>query len=264
MNRSDIIRLTEEIGFLPEQKFGQNFLCNEKISGSIVDLCGISPSDKVLEIGPGLGSLTSILTTKTSDLTCIEIDKRLAEYISEAFGCNVISQDYLKVPAEQYNASEIDVAVSNIPYYVMTPIIKKLLTDLKNVRILTLMVEKEALDRLLAAPGTKQYGPLSIICCLFGGINVEFDLGGDNYYPAPRTVSTVFTMKRGDNAGIIDQDFLSFLEKAFMNRRKKITNNLDLDKDRVTACLISMGYNANTRAEEISAIDYIKLYNETR
>ena len=131
MNRSDVIRLTEEIGFLPESKFGQNFLCDDDISHRIVDLCELHSGDSVLEIGPGLGSLTSILAGNDIYLTAVEIDKRLAEYISNTYDCNVISRDYTKLKSDEYNASDFDVAVSNIPYYLMTPIMKKLMTDLR-------------------------------------------------------------------------------------------------------------------------------------
>ena len=255
MNKSDVIRLTEEIGFLPEQKFGQNFLCDEEFASRIVDLCGLKSGDKVLEIGPGLGSLTSLLAGNDIDLTCIEIDKRLAEYIGNTYDCKVLSNDYIKVKAAEYDADTYDVAVSNIPYYLMTPIMKKLITELTNADKLVLMVEKDALARIIAEPKTKQYGPLSILCSTYGTVKTEFDLPGNCYYPAPKTTSTVITLTR-DDSYVADPGFADFLEACFRNRRKKLLNNVDIDKEK----LLSLGYDELVRAEEIAPCDFVSLY----
>jgi len=256
MNRSDIIHLTEEIGFLPESKFGQNFLCDEDSCKRIVDLCELRPGDKVLEIGPGLGALTEELTARDIDLTAIEIDKRLAEYIDITYGCRVIASDYTKLDAEDYNAAMIDVAVSNVPYYLMTPIMKKLITELSSSRRLVLMVEKEALARILAKPCTKQYGPLSILCSLYGDVTTVFDLPGNMYYPMPKTTSSVITFTRKDCIVPLDGKFAAFLESAFRNRRKKLLNNIDIDKE----ILFSLGYSEQVRAEELSPSDFARIY----
>ena len=131
-------------GFLPESKFGQNFLIDEDIIGNIIDLCGIEEGDKVLEIGPGLGSLSVFLSDKTSDLTLIEIDKRLASFLEadDKISAAVISEDFLKL--KDYGASDIDVVVSNLPYYVMTDIMKRLFAECVNARKMVFMVEDEA------------------------------------------------------------------------------------------------------------------------
>ena len=256
MNRSDVIRLTEEIGFLPESKFGQNFLCDDDISHRIVDLCELHSGDSVLEIGPGLGSLTSILAGNDISLTAVEIDKRLAEYISNTYDCNVISRDYTKLKSDEYNASDFDVAVSNIPYYLMTPIMKKLMTDLRKSRKMVLMVEKDALERILAKPKTKQYGPLAVLCNNYGSIKTEFDLPGNLYYPVPKTTSTVITLTRSEDSFCISSEYAAFLDKCFSNRRKKLLNNVNVSKEK----LHNLGYSDTVRAEEIRSEDFIKLY----
>jgi len=256
MNRNDVIRLTEEIGFLPEQKFGQNFLCDESSAERIVELCGLTEGDKVLEIGPGLGSLTSLIVDHPVDLTAVEIDKRLAEYISMTYGCRVIDEDYTKLKAPSYDPASYNVAVSNIPYYLMTPIMKKLLTELTASRKMVLMVEKEAIARICAKPKTKQYGPLAILCSLYGDIKVEFDLPGNYYYPVPKTTSSVITLTRRDSDGVLSDGLVSFIERCFSNRRKKVLNNADIDM----RLLLELGYSELARAEEISPNDYAKLY----
>ena len=256
MNKSDVLRLTEEIGFLPESKFGQNFLCDDEFSKRIVDLCNLRSGDRVLEIGPGLGSLTSILVSNDISLTAVEIDKRLAEYVENMYDCTVFANDYTKLKPDDYGASSFDVAVSNIPYYLMTPIMKKLMTDLKNSRRMVLMVEKDALDRILAKPKTKQYGPLAVLCSNYGDINVEFDLSGNLYYPVPKTISTVITLTRRADSFCIDKDYVAFLDKCFNNRRKKLLNNVDVSREK----LVELGYSDTVRAEEIRSEDFIKLY----
>ncbi|SCW28013.1 16S rRNA (adenine1518-N6/adenine1519-N6)-dimethyltransferase [Ruminococcaceae bacterium YRB3002] len=255
MNRNEIIRLTDEIGFLPEQKFGQNFLCDEASIERIIDLCDLREGDHVLEIGPGLGSLTGMLAKPGIELTAVEIDKRLAEFIGNEYGCRVIASDYTRLAAGDYDASSYDVAVSNIPYYLMTPIMKKLIIDLNNSRKLVLMVEKEALQRICAKPGTKQYGPLAVLCSLYGNMDVVFDLPGNYYYPVPKTTSTVITLTRQGGYNI-DEGFIRFVEQCFSNRRKKVTNNADVS----ISALTGLGYKDTCRAEEISPEDFIKLY----
>ena len=256
MTRNEVIRLTEEIGFLPEQRFGQNFLCDEGYCSRIIELCDIKAGDRILEIGPGLGALTSLLSEKETVLTAVEIDKRLAEYIDRTYDCRVIAKDYTKLDGSEYDASSTDVAVSNIPYYLMTPIMKKLITELTSSRKLVLMVEKDALARIVAKPSTKQYGPLAILCSLYGDIEVEFDLPGNLYYPMPKTVSTVITLTRDDTGAALSRGFADFVEKCFQNRRKKLLNNVAIDKER----LLSLGYSEQVRAEELQPSDFVNLY----
>lgn len=242
-------------GFLPESKFGQNFLIDEDIIGSIIDLCEINKEDKVLEIGPGLGSLSVFLSDLTDDLTLIEIDKRLASYLDQddKVKARVIAADFLKL--DDFNYSDVDVVVSNLPYYVMTDIMKKLFSLCTNSRKMVFMVEKDALDRILAPVGTKQYGPLAVLCSLYGETRYEFDVPRNCFIPAPNTTSCVISLTRGQEK--LSQGFVKFLNRCFSQRRKKLTNNVK----ELTSVIASLGLPEGVRAEQIEPATFIELYN---
>ena len=242
-------------GFLPESKFGQNFLIDEDIIGNIIDLCGIEEGDKVIEIGPGLGSLSVFLSDKTSDLTLIEIDKRLASFLEadDKISAAVISEDFLKL--KDYGASYIDVVVSNLPYYVMTDIMKKLFAECVNAREMVFMVEEDALQRLFAEVGTKQYGPLSILCSLYGMMVKEFTVPRNCFIPSPNTTSCVISLTRGGNE--LSEGLVRFLNRAFSMRRKKLINNVK----ELSGKLSDLGLPEDVRAEQITPEKFLELYN---
>ncbi len=242
-------------GFMPESKFGQNFLFDEGIIQRIIDLCGISKADKVLEIGPGLGSLSFPLSEICDDLTVVEIDKRLAVFLEESLklDARIISSDYLKLG--DYDAGKFDVIVSNLPYYVMTDIMKKIMDECSQARKMVFMVEKDALARIMAEPDTKQYGPLSILVSVYGGAKHEFDVPRDAFVPSPNTTSCVISLTK-DGADIPD-GFVRFINRAFAMRRKKLVNNIK----EAGPVLNSLGLDRNVRAEQISPFKFIELYN---
>ncbi|MBR1797721.1 MAG: ribosomal RNA small subunit methyltransferase A [Clostridiales bacterium] len=242
-------------GFLPESRFGQNFLSDEVMIGNIIDLCEIKPEDHVLEIGPGLGSLSVPLSELTSGLTVVEIDKRLASYIKDDLKLNahIITSDYLKL--KDYGAEDIDVVVSNLPYYVMTDIMKKLFAECVNARKMVFMVEEDALQRIYAKEGTKQYGPLSVLVSLYGPSRKEFTVPRECFVPAPNTTSCVISLTRGDIK--LSSGFVGFLNKAFAMRRKKLVNNVK----ETAEYLPELGLPTDVRAEQLSPETLYKLYN---
>ena len=251
-DRLDII---SSKGFMPESKFGQNFLCDEEIISNIVDLCEIKAGDKVLEIGPGLGSISFPISELTSDFTVVEIDKRLASFLKDELGlnANIITSDFLKL--KDYDADKMNVVVSNLPYYVMTDIMKKLFDECSNARKMVFMVEKDALARIMAKPDTKQYGPLSVLVSLYGDARHEFDVPRNCFIPAPNTTSCVISITKGDTD--IPNGFVKFINRAFAMRRKKLVNNIK----EAGEVLESIGLPANVRAEQIEPSKFIELYN---
>lgn len=255
MTSETIHRLLADNDFLPESKFGQNFLCDDQIIESIIDLCEINPEDKVLEIGPGLGSLTRTLSCRTNNLTCVEIDKRLAEFLDkdDEIKASIISSDFLKL--KDYDASEYDVVVSNLPYYVMTDIMKKIIGDCTNCRKMVFMVEDEAIARIIAKPNTKQYGPLSILCELYGEVTREFTVPRNCFIPSPRTTSAVISLTSGNNK--LDSSIVKFIDKCFTNRRKKLVNSCP----ELKGILEELGYDSNIRAEQLMPGSFLELYN---
>ena len=228
MNRETIKEIMQSEGILPQSKFGQNFLCDEEIISSIISLCGTGREDHVLEIGPGLGSLTFPLSEIGCSLTCVEIDSGLATYLKDGIpGAEIINCDFLK-----YECPFIpDVVVSNIPYYVMTDIMKKLFSDYSNARKMVFMVEDEAIARIDCGPNTKQYGPLAILCALYGEYNYEFKVPHTAFIPQPHTTSAVISFTRKDTADILSAGFVKFLNTAFSQRRKFLKKNLSSYKN---------------------------------
>lgn len=256
MNREETISYMNNHGILPESKFGQNFLCDEEIIEAIVELSSATTDDKVLEIGPGIGALTREFRANNIDITAVEIDKRLAQYLSEE-GFNIVVSDYTKLKADDYEPSKYTVAVSNIPYYVMTPIMMKMMSDLTNCRKMTFMVEDAAIDRIDAKPGSKQYGPLAVMCSCYGDFEREFTVPSGCFVPAPHTTSAVITLTRREgDTFVTDSAFAQFLTKCFANRRKKLTNGVPEAKE----ALGKLEIDSNIRAEQLTPEQFKALY----
>ena len=259
MNRETIKEIMSSEGILPQSKFGQNFLCDESIIGSIVDLCDIKREDKVLEIGPGLGSITFPISGLTDNLTCVEIDHGLAEYLTANISnAQIVNRDFLKYENTVYP----DVVVSNIPYYVMTDIMKKLFGEYSKARKMVFMVEDEAVARIDCGPDTKQYGPLAVLCSLYGTYAYEFKVPHTAFIPQPRTTSAVISFSRTDSADILSSDFVGFLNTCFSMRRKMLKKNLarTAPAEKISDAFAKLGISENVRAEELTPADFSELY----
>ena len=261
MNREATVTYIKQNGILPESKFGQNFLCDETVIASIIDSAGIKPGDKVLEIGPGIGALTRELTKLDIRLVCVEIDKRLASLLREdtEIDAEVIDQDFLKL--KDYGAESFDVVISNLPYYVMTDIMKKIFEECVNARQLVYMVEEDALDRIIASSRTKQYGPLSVLCSLYGNLTVVTRVPGTAFVPAPRTTSAVISLECGDNG--FCRELVVFVDRCFAMRRKKLKASLKCyDAASVEKAYEAQRISENVRAEELEPEAFLGLYND--
>ena len=248
-------------GILPQSKFGQNFLCDEQIIRSIVDLCEIKREDKVLEIGPGLGSITKPISELTDNFTCVEIDHGLAEYLTaEIPNANIINADFIKHHIEA--PESFDVIVSNIPYYVMTDIMKKLFGEYSGARKMVFMVEDEAIARIDCGPNTKQYGPLAILCALYGKYTYEFKVPHTAFVPQPRTTSAVISFSREESADILSPEFVKFINACFAMRRKLLKKNLSAiaKPDKIDEAFKKLGISETSRAEELEPEVFEKLF----
>ncbi len=263
MNRETIKEIMSSEGILPQSKFGQNFLCDEKIISSIVDLCEINREDHVLEIGPGLGSITYPISELTDNLTCVEIDNGLARYLSENLkGVDIVNDDFIKHNFE--NAGTYNVIVSNIPYYVMTDIMKKLFGVFTQARKMVFMVEEEALARIDCGPDSKQYGPLAILCALYGSYKFEFRVPHTAFVPQPRTTSAVISFTRNSTADDLSPEFVKFLNTCFSMRRKMLRKNLSsvASPEKISEFFVKLGISENARAEELAPEMFVELFSE--
>lgn len=261
MDKETTISYIKTNGILPESKFGQNFLCDEYVVSKIIEAADLKPGDKVLEIGPGIGALTRPLSKLDIGLTCVEIDKRLASLLRDdpEIRAEMIDQDFLKL--KDYKAEEFDVVISNLPYYVMTDIMKKLFAECTNTRRMVFMVEEDALARITAAPKTKQYGPLSVLCGIYGKTSVVTKVPGTSFVPAPKTTSAVILLERGEND--TGREVVLFADRCFAMRRKKLKTALKCyDCASVDEAFKAQGLDDNIRAEELEPEAILRLYND--
>lgn len=261
MNRETIKEILSSEGILPQSKFGQNFLCDETIISDIVSLCELSSDTHVLEIGPGLGSITYPISEQTGHLTCVEIDRGLAAYLKENItNAEIVNCDFLK-----YECSvKPEVVVSNIPYYVMTDIMKKLFGEYSTARKMVFMVEDEAIARIDCGPNTKQYGPLAILCSLYGKYTYEFKVPHTAFVPQPRTTSAVISFSRTESADILSAEFVKFLNACFAMRRKLLKKNLSaiVKSDKIEEAFKELGISDTARAEELEPEMFADLYKQ--
>ena len=266
MNREETLEIMQRYKILPEKRFGQNFLCNDDITDLIISESGIEPSSRVLEIGPGIGALTRKIAGMKADITAVEIDLRLASYLKEDLpSVKVIASDFLKIKRE--DIGPFDRIISNIPYYVMTPIMNKLLSGFSDALSMTFMVEESALARIKASYGTKQYGPLSVLVSLYGEFNKVINVPDSAFIPRPNTLSSVITLKRTDeHSDVLCPEFLAFLETSFSQRRKKYLNSLGAvcGREKASSVISAVGLDENVRAEDIRPEIFRKIFDLIR
>lgn len=268
MNKQEVLSILDEFGFQAKKSLGQNFLCNEEVIGDILDLAQLDKTTTCLEIGPGLGALSEKAVLSAENYVAVEIDTRFQPRLCkviEGNGGKVVYKDYLQLTKEDLPDPDFspEVILSNLPYYVMTPIMLKVMKDFPSCKKMVYMVEEEALDRIMAKPKTKQYGPLSVVTELFGKKRKCFTVDSGSFYPAPNTLSAVIeiTAEEGRkwDPGIID-----FVESAFALRRKTLVNSLSssgkYSKDSIVSALKALGKKESIRTEELLPTELMRLY----
>ena len=248
-----------------KRPFGQHFLFDHNILKKIIAVSGVSKSDTVVEIGPGLGSLTKFLAFYARSVTAIELDKKLIGKLEEIFGndpnVEIIQADAMKFP---YETIEGDFrVVANIPYNITTPLIFKLLEFRDRMPSMTLLMQKEVARRIVAPPGSKEYGVLSISTQLYTKPTLEFKVSRKAFLPPPNVDSAVvhFEVSPTPIFDVKDEAFfLRVVKTAFMQRRKMISNSLK-EFDGITDALEETGIDPNIRPEMLSAEDFTRLSN---
>jgi 16S rRNA (adenine1518-N6/adenine1519-N6)-dimethyltransferase len=258
MKKNDVIEILTINNWSPQKAKGQNFLIDDDISRKISLL--LSPHyDNVLEIGPGLGSLTEHLIKKVNTLTAIELDWGYAKYLKEKYPTlNIIEGDFLKyvVPRETKSV------ISNIPYYITTKIIEKVIIDTPNLQVFVFMTQKDLKDRFFATPHSKQYGPLAILLSLTGTLEHRFVVTADKFYPSPNVDSAVFSFMRKEvNFDI--KEFYAFLKFMFLNRRKTMMKNMKTkyDGELVSNIFKTLEIPLDIRVEALAPERLLKIFN---
>ena len=268
MNKQEVLSILDEYGFQAKKSLGQNFLCNEDVIGDILDLAQLDKTTTCLEIGPGLGALSEKAVLSAGTYVAVEIDTRFQQWLTKVItenGGTVIYKDYLQLKKEDLPDPSFapEVILSNLPYYVMTPIMLKVMKDFPSCRKMVFMVEEEALDRILARPGTKQYGPLSVVTELFGKKRKCFTVDSGSFYPAPNTLSAVIEIT-ADEDGKWDPGIIGFTESAFALRRKTLVNSLSsggkYSKESILSALKALGKKESVRTEELLPTELMQMY----
>lgn len=260
------------------KSLGQNFLIDSEVVSGIVDNAEVSKEDLVIEIGPGLGTLTSLLLERAGKVICIELDKRMVNIITDRFALyenfEVINEDVLKVPLKSIIEENLRVhnlrnakVVANLPYYITTPIIMKLLEDRLNLQSITVMVQKEVAERLTETPGGKETGAITYSINYFADSEIVIQVPNTSFIPAPEVNSAVMKLTLLDKPRVIVKDeknLFNIIKIAFMQKRKTLVNSLKngniLDgKESIEKMLTELNIDLKARAENLTLEQFAQI-----
>ena len=255
-----------------KKSLGQNFLNNDSIIDKITNVINLREKDLVIEIGPGSGSLTKKILDKNVQMILYEIDSRLKNILnnelSEYDNYELIIDDFLERNVNDdlkkyvYNNLYI---IANLPYYITTPIISKIINDKIDAKEIVIMIQKEVAERFSAKPGSREYGSITVLLNYYYIISKVVDVSRNYFTPKPNVDSAVIQMKRKDNMeNIINFDlFLKLVKDSFRFKRKTIKNNLsNYDFSIIESILKKYGFDSNTRSECIPYYVFIEIANE--
>ncbi len=248
------------------KKLGQNFLIDADIVRGIVDAADIRPGERVLEIGPGIGTLTQGLAEAGAEVTAVELDKKLPAVLAKTLegyeNVRIVQGDILKVNIPEIMGSEPFKVAANLPYYITTPIIMTLLERRLPISRLVTMVQKEVADRMVAEPGTKAYGALSVAVQYYTQPHVELDVPPRSFIPAPEVDSVVIVCDVREKPPVTVADeklFFRVVRAAFGQRRKTLSNALKgagFDKELIRTALPAAGIDGTRRGETLSLTEF--------
>ena len=270
--REETIAILNKYGLRANKKLGQNFLINESIIYDIVKKANVTKEDVVIEIGPGLGSLTKELINNAKKVIAIELDPNMIDILKSRFGIfdnfEVIYGDILKIDLEElikgYDSVKV---VANLPYYITTPIIMKLLEDRLKIKSITVMVQKEVGERICATHKDKEYGAITVSVQYYSEPQIIIDVPKENFLPAPEVDSCVIRLDMREKPPVFLKDeklFFRLIKGAFTQRRKTINNSLTCSgksKEEIMAALNKLGIDSKLRAENLSIQQYADIAN---
>lgn len=274
---AECIELIRAHKFPVQKKYGQNFLTDENVIEGIVEFAGVCKEDTVLEIGPGMGALTGYLLRSAGKVCAVEVDRMLIPILEDQFGENenfsLVCADIMKtdIPAVTGASSDSRIKVAaNLPYYITTPIVLKLLENESCIESITVMVQKEVGLRMSAGPGSKTYGSLSLAVQYYSRAQVGINVSKNSFYPRPDVDSVVVRLDvyRPDERPVQAKDskfMFGLIRAAFGQRRKTLVNSLSsapdlgLTKASVAAALTQMKKSESIRGEALTLSEFAQL-----
>ena len=276
--KSELMSVLNKYNFSFSKSLGQNFLIDQNILNKIVSGSGINENTNVLEVGPGAGTLTRELCLKAKKVTAVEIDKALIPILNDVMSdfdnFNLINSDILELNINELIKDEYGnesfTVVANLPYYITTPIIMNFLESELPVNSMTLMIQKEVAARILAEPGTKDYGALSVAVQFYAKPGVICSASPHCFTPQPKVTSTVVNLKLYDKPKYDvknKEQFFKIVKSIFSQRRKTLVNSLsgspylDLSKDKIIDVLKQMELNEKVRGEKLNIEQITELSN---
>lgn len=277
-NPKNTIEIIQKYEFAFQKKFGQNFLIDTHVLDKIISAAGVTKDDMVLEIGPGIGTMTQYLAESARQVIAVEIDTNLipilGETLKEYDNVKIINEDILKVDikalAEEYNNGRPIKVVANLPYYITTPIIMGLFESGVPIDNITVMVQKEVADRMQVGPGSKDYGALSLAVQYYAEPYIVANVPPNCFIPRPNVGSAVIRLTRHQEPPVQVKDpalMFKLVRASFNQRRKTLQNGLNnspeihFSKEEIIAAIESLGVPATVRGEALTLEQFAQLAN---
>ena len=274
-NPQETIKVIQENGFTFHKKYGQNFLIDSHVIDKIISVADLDKNSRVLEIGPGIGTLTQYLAEAAGEVVAVEIDDKLIPILSKTLveydNVRVIHGDILKQDTEQIFGGKPFKIVANLPYYITTPIIMSLLESGVPAQSITVMIQKEVAERMQAAPGSKNYGALSLAVQYYAEPYLAANVPPNCFMPRPNVGSAVINLKRLETPPVSVKDpsqMFKLIRGAFNQRRKTLANavaNFDgvaFSREDVEKALEAMGLDTRVRGEALTLEQFAALSDE--
>lgn len=277
-NSKNTIAILNKYNFVFQKKFGQNFLIDQHVMDKIISAAGITRNDTVLEIGPGIGSMTQYLCENARQVIAVEIDKVLIPILNDTLSSydnlTIINDDILKVDVNEIvrtmNDKKPIKVVANLPYYITTPIIMGLFESKVPIENITVMVQKEVAQRMQSGPGSKSYGALSLAVQFYADPYIVANVPPNCFIPRPNVGSAVIRLTKLSKPAVSVNDeklMFALIRASFNQRRKTLVNaisnssELSISKEEITVACETLGYSPTIRGEALLLEDFAKFAN---
>lgn len=275
MTKEQVKKILEQNDIIVKKQYGQNFLLDDNILKNIVKSAELKKDTNVIEIGPGLGFLTNYLQQATTNVLCYEIDEQMVEHLNELnYNISIINDDFLKRNLNKdfkniFDNSNNITLVANLPYYITTPILLKVLEETTRIDKMIVMMQTEVAKRLCGKPSTKDYNALSVLIQYFTNPRIIFNVSPKSFFPEPNVESSVVIIEKKEEPLLEVKNldfFLKFNRNIFSQRRKTLYNNIqkayNYDKELIKKIIKENNLDESVRSEELDVSQIVKLAND--